>query len=151
MMITPHVLVGAALATRISNPFALVFFAVVSHFVIDMIPHHDYDINPLKKKFYKIFIDGAIAAASLWYFIAPMPFEQQALCALGGFFGIFPDGLWMLHRLFGWKFLGPYVNFHYKLHWLLIRDNNKAHPAIWFATQAIAVVLSFYALSPLFL
>src|SRR3989344_505790 len=138
MMITPHVLVGAALAMKISNPFALVFFAILSHFVIDMIPHHDYDIDPLKKKFYKIFLDGAIAASVLWYFIALLPIEQQVLFALGGFFAIFPDGLWMLHRLFGWKLLGPYVNFHYKLHWLLIQDDKKAHPAIGLATQAVA-------------
>lgn len=149
MMITPHVLVGAALAMKISNPFTLVFFAFVSHFVIDMIPHHDYDIDPFKKKFYKMLIDGVIAGLLLWYFVAHLPFEQQVLFVLGGFFAIFPDGLWMLHRLFSWKFLEPYVSIHHKLHWLIIQADNKAHPVIGLATQAVVVALSLYVLSPL--
>ncbi len=151
MMITPHVLVGAALAVKISNPFALVFAAVASHFIIDMIPHKDYEIAPLARNFYKLLLDGLIAAAALWYVVASLPLERQALIALGGFFAILPDGLWMLYRMFGWKLLDSYVRFHHYAHWLIIPETHKTHYAFGLATQALVITLSLYVLSPLFL
>ena len=148
-MITPHVLVGASLATVISNPFVLAASAFISHFVLDMIPHKDYEITPLKANFHKLIIDAGVSAALLFAVIGALPLEKQALFALGGFFGILPDGLWMLYRLFNWKFLERYVELHNFLHWLLIAQDHKTHPVLGLFTQvsvSIAALCIMYAL-----
>lgn len=135
MMITPHVLAGAAFATSISNPFILIVCAFVSHFLLDMIPHTDHNITPLKPNLYKLVIDAGVSFVLLFYFIGNLPLEKQLLFALGGFFGIFPDGLWMLYQLFHWKFLEHYVAIHNFLHWLIIREDHKTHLVFGMFTQ----------------
>jgi len=135
MMITPHVLAGAAFATKISNPFILVLCAFVSHFLLDMIPHKDYNITPLKANFYKLVIDAGISLSLLFYFIGNLPLEKQFLFAVAGFFGILPDGLWMLYRLFNWKFLERYVAMHNFLHWLIIPESHQTHFVFGMFTQ----------------
>lgn len=147
MMITPHVLVGASLATTISNPFILVASAFISHFVLDMIPHKDYEITPLKANFYKLVIDAGVSAILLFSVVGNLPLEKQVLFALGGFFGILPDGLWMLYRLFNWKFLERYVEIHNSLHWLLIAKDHKTHLALGLFTQASVSVAALCVLS----
>ncbi len=141
-MITPHVLVGASLATAISNPFVLIISAFISHFVLDMIPHKDYEITPLKAHFYKLVIDVGVSAILLFSFVGNLPLEKQVLFALGGFFGILPDGLWMLYRLFNWKFLERYVEMHNALHWLIIPKTHKTHVAFGIFTQIYVSVLA---------
>lgn len=39
MLETPHVVLGAAIATKIPNPFIAIPLAFVSHFVLDKVPH----------------------------------------------------------------------------------------------------------------
>lgn len=146
MMITPHVLVGASLATAISNPFILAVSAFISHFALDMIPHKDYEIMPLKANFYKLVIDAGVSATLLFSVAGNLPLEKQVLFALGGFFGILPDGLWMLYRLFNWKFLEQYVEMHNFLHWLIIPESHKTHPAFGLFTQVSISIAALYVL-----
>lgn len=45
MLETPHVAVGAAIATKIPNPVISIPLALASHFILDMVPHwnpHSY-------------------------------------------------------------------------------------------------------------
>jgi len=42
MLLTPHTLVGIAIATAIPNPYIAVPVAFVFHFVGDLVPHWDY-------------------------------------------------------------------------------------------------------------
>lgn len=39
MLETPHVVVGAAIATKVGNPALAIPLAFASHFVLDMVPH----------------------------------------------------------------------------------------------------------------
>ncbi len=39
MLETPHVILGAAIATKIPNPFISIPLALASHFVLDKVPH----------------------------------------------------------------------------------------------------------------
>ncbi|MFH1455254.1 MAG: hypothetical protein ABIF22_02970 [bacterium] len=46
MILTPHAIVGATLANIFPNDPALGFgLAFFSHYILDMLPHTDYDIN----------------------------------------------------------------------------------------------------------
>lgn len=51
MLETPHVLVGAAIATKISNPWIAIPLAFTSHFILEMVPHWNPHLNTETKKF----------------------------------------------------------------------------------------------------
>lgn len=50
MVLTPHAITGAALASLTpENPLAGFALGFLSHFVLDAIPHWDYDLSSMKK------------------------------------------------------------------------------------------------------
>ena len=51
---TAHVVVGAAIATKIANPALAIPLAFASHFVLEKVPHWNPHLNMEKKKFGKI-------------------------------------------------------------------------------------------------
>lgn len=51
MLETPHVFVGAAIATKIPNPWVAIPLAFASHFVLEMIPHWNPHLNTETEKF----------------------------------------------------------------------------------------------------
>ncbi|CAN5278481.1 hypothetical protein BH10PAT1_BH10PAT1_7010 [soil metagenome] len=51
MLETPHVAVGAAIASHIPNPFISIPLALASHFILDITPHWNPHINREIKKF----------------------------------------------------------------------------------------------------
>jgi hypothetical protein len=51
---TPHVTVGAAIATKFPNPALALPLAFASHFVLEKVPHWNPHLNTEKKKFGKI-------------------------------------------------------------------------------------------------
>lgn len=53
MLETPHVAVGAAIASKIPNPFISIPLALASHFILDISPHWNPHINREIKKFGK--------------------------------------------------------------------------------------------------
>lgn len=54
MLETPHVVVGAAIATKIPNPFISIPLAFASHFVLEKVPHWNPHLNTEKKKYGKV-------------------------------------------------------------------------------------------------
>ena len=53
MLETPHVFVGAAIATQIPNPFIAIPLVFASHFVLETVPHWNPHLNTETKKFGK--------------------------------------------------------------------------------------------------
>jgi len=51
MLETPHVFVGAAIATKIPNPFIAIPLAFASHFILEMVPHWNPHLNSETEKF----------------------------------------------------------------------------------------------------
>lgn len=54
MLETPHVVVGAAIATKIGNPLLAIPLAFVSHFLLEKVPHWNPHISTEKKKYGKV-------------------------------------------------------------------------------------------------
>lgn len=50
MLETPHVLIGAAIATKVGNPFLAIPLAFASHFVLETVPHWNPHLNTETKK-----------------------------------------------------------------------------------------------------
>ena len=53
MLETPHVMVGAAIATKVGNPYLAIPLAFLSHFVLDRIPHWNPHFYTESQKFGK--------------------------------------------------------------------------------------------------
>ena len=54
MTATAHALIGASLATRISNPLLGIPIAILSHFIADLIPHWDAGTNHRQKSIMRL-------------------------------------------------------------------------------------------------
>ena len=54
MLETPHVVIGAAIASKIPNPFISIPLAIGSHFLLEQIPHWNPHLNTELKKFGKV-------------------------------------------------------------------------------------------------
>lgn len=50
MLLTPHTLVGIAIATNISNPAVAIITAFISHFLGDKLPHWDFYSNTKREE-----------------------------------------------------------------------------------------------------
>lgn len=53
MLETPHVFIGAVIASKIPNPFIAIPLAFASHFIMEMIPHWNPHLNSETEKFGK--------------------------------------------------------------------------------------------------
>ena len=53
MLETPHVLVGAAIASRITNPLLSIPISFMSHFILEKVPHWNPHLNTETEKYGK--------------------------------------------------------------------------------------------------
>ena len=51
MLETPHVFVGAAIATKIPDPLLAIPLAFLSHFILEMVPHWNPHLNSETEKY----------------------------------------------------------------------------------------------------
>jgi len=120
MLLTFHSLAGAAIASQVPNPLISWPLALVSHFVLDCLPHWDFftgGIKTTRKVQLAILLDfsiGLLAGLS-----AAFLYPQNAVNILGAcFFACLPDGfsfLWMLHGP-GNRFLDLQISLQKRLH-----------------------------------
>lgn len=101
MLETPHVMVGAAIASKIPNPLISIPLALASHFILEKIPHWNPHLNtetekygkPTKRSTVITIVDSTIALISGSYFAyQALPNTYHALTILAAcFFSILPD------------------------------------------------------------
>lgn len=123
MILTPHILAGALIGAQTTNPIAAFVFGLVSHYLIDKIPHWDYDIKKIEEKsgggkiitqWLKIGFDLALPLLIIG-FLAPNE-QILKLSLLGAAGGILPDFLLYLSWQFPVKILTAHAKFHDKNH-----------------------------------
>lgn len=59
MTATAHALIGASIATTITNPYTGIPLAILSHFMADLIPHWDAGTNRRKKTIMRLRFESA--------------------------------------------------------------------------------------------
>lgn len=93
MLSTPHLLVGAAIVKVVPNPVLGLPLALISHFVLDSIPHWDGSPKaPYSKKMFGwIFLDYAFGASLVLVLTLGYPNPEQYWLWLGAFLGTAPD------------------------------------------------------------
>jgi len=165
MILTVHILTGAAILAKTQNPILGFLFAFLSHFVLDTIPHQQYPVNNItgrqwqesKADFLKIVLDlllGFLIVLFLICFISQgqsFTSEKQLQIFLGGFSGVLADAFTLLYFLFPKiKFLEMFYNFHQKIH--IFNFKNETSPTflrkVGLGSQILISFISIYFLLP---
>lgn len=148
MILSPHILTGAAIASRIQNPILGIFLAFLSHYLLDIPPHKEYSIDNIKGRRWamvsgdllKVFLD-MLSALAIIYFLT----ENNPMVYWGGLAAIMPDGLTLLHLVFPKnQLLAKHFNFHVQFNEIAKKINIAPFGEI--LTQLTAAALAIYFL-----
>lgn len=104
MALTTHLLVGAAIGSQVHSLAAIFILGLISHFVLDRLPHWDYAGNldqeikrHLPKFILKTSVDFLLGSLFIYLNFKNSPVQTYVLW--GAFSSILPDGLLMLEHL----------------------------------------------------
>jgi len=148
MILSAHVLAGAAVAAKIQNPVLGIFLAFLSHYLLDIFPHTEYSIKNIQggrwrkslPDFYKVLLDASSGMILIYLTAGPTP-----LIFAGALAAMVPDGITLLHILF------PKIKLlkaHQSLHgWLNGIGQKRKIPVFWgIASQAAISAAAIYFL-----
>lgn len=146
---TPHVAVGAAIATKIPNPFVAIPLALASHFILEKVPHWNPHLNtetekygrPTKKSTIIVIIDTSLALVVGGFFAyRALPNQAHAITILAASLAsVLPDLIEAPYF-----FLGVRKAFIKK--WILWQKSIQADTDLFpgLATQLITVLAAFW-------
>ena len=155
MILSVHMLVGAAIGSRINNYWAIFFGSVLAHFLLDLLPHWEYlsasQMSDNSVLGLWLITLKALADMTIGFFIilALLRRQPQLKPALwGAFFALLPDGLIFLHILLQglWQWTPPILEFFYSLHDIL---HFKERDGILFwkiAWEGLCFLLAFFTI-----
>jgi len=151
MIIICHLLTGAAIVTKIHNPFLSLPLAFLSHYVLDFIPHIEYETSPKRSIngkidwipfFLKIGVDFLIGTLILLVIS-----KNKVLAINGGLLGIlgdFDNVIFLFPVLLKNKFLKFYMDFHKK--YLHFPENKKIPLWVKISSQITVAIVAIYFL-----
>lgn len=141
MLLTPHILIGAAIIANVQNPILGLFLVLLSHYFLDFFPQKEYGIDNLRERRWskslpdllKVFVDIIIGLLIVFLLIGLTPLVLIVI-----FIAIFPDGLTLLYFIFPKNIL---LKKHKKLHSKINAVcENKKIPVFWGVISQIAVM-----------
>jgi len=102
MLLTPHILVGAAIITFVQNPILGLIFVLLSHYFLDIFPQTEYTIKTIQAgqwsralpDFLKVFSDIALGLMVVFLLKG-----FSLLILIAGVVSCFPDALTLLHYI----------------------------------------------------
>ncbi len=146
---TPHVVVGAAIAAKVVNPYLAIPLAFASHFVLDMVPHWNPHLNtetkkngrPTKNSTLFVFADVCLALiAGIFIAAQALPNEAQAITILlASFAAVLPDVIEGPHFFLGIrnKFIEKWIAFQKS-----IQNDTNIYAGL--ATQVVTMIVAFW-------
>lgn len=149
MLETPHVVVGAAIATKVANPLLAIPLAFSSHFILEAIPHWNPHINTEMKKQGKVSInskkiiavDVGLSLISGFYIASLAPnTTQSVVILLACFAAVIPD-LIEAPYFFGGKKIKFIIE-----RWIPFKKSLQVDTGIvpGLLTQIAVILVSFY-------
>lgn len=153
MIITPHILAGAVVGSRIHNYWLVAILSVAVHFLLDSIPHKEYDTDDLDSNragkgmifdLIKVALDFAIGIGLSIYFGVFAGGYDLNYFLTGMFFGILPDFISYSRILFNFPEPKALTKFHDGLHLF----SRKKYMPTWvkYGTQVMASLLFVWLL-----
>jgi len=158
MILIVHVILGSAIGSLVNNVPLAIILALLSHYVLDFIPHLDYPVKNFSQKqwrksvpeFLRIFFDFFAGMLLIYLFSSNRP-----IIYICGFIAAAPDTLTALKYAFpGNRFLEDHYKLHEKLHFW--NDTQPPHKAsarqekisnFWrILSQATVIVISILLL-----
>ncbi len=142
MLLTPHILVGVAIVTKVQNPILGLILVLLSHYFLDFLPQKEYTIKTIRAgqwgqslpDFLKVFLDIAIGLIIVFFITSYSP-----LILVAGAVSLLPDGLTLLHCIFPTNKL---LKKHLKMHTAInAAGENKKIPGFWGIASQIAVIM----------
>lgn len=147
MILTPHLLLGAAIASKIEYAPLAILLAFLSHYFLDLIPHIEYPIDNIEKKQWRkslpdilrVFWDFSFGILLILIFS-----NNQPIIFICAFFAVLPDGFSFLNYFLSNKILNIYNNVHHKkIHFL----KNKKISVFWrISSQLLVIFISIFLL-----
>lgn len=127
MFITPHTSVAIWISTKITDPILAFILGVVSHFVLDIIPHGDENlaehIEGRKQKFLYFLrvaiIDMILSVLLLYFYIMHGPKVNYYVLASAVFGSWIPDFSWISIEYFKLSKFYWYTIYHERVHDLI--------------------------------
>lgn len=127
MFITPHTSVAIWISTKINDPILAFILGVVSHFILDIIPHGDENFashistrRQIVIFYVKLaFIDLVLASGLLYFFVIHGPEVNYYVLTAAVLGAWLPDFLWMLIDYFNFSKFHWYVIYHERIHNLI--------------------------------
>lgn len=148
MLLTPHILIGAAIITSVQNPILGLIFVILSHYFLDLFPQTEYTIKTIRAgqwskslpDFLKVFLDIVLGLMIVFFLIGYSP-----LILLASAVSLLPDGLTLLHCVFP---VNKLLKRHMKIHGAINAVcENKKIPAFWgIISQIIVMAAAIYLL-----
>ncbi len=149
MIATPHLLVGAAIVSKIKFLPLAFFLAFLSHYLLDFIPHWEYSFENIKERrwrnsfgdFLKVALDTSFGLLLIFIFSKNWP-----LALVGGFFAILSDGPMVINLILlnkSLKSLKIFEDFHQKFHY---PKNKKISPFWGIFSQVVIVLIAIFLL-----
>ncbi|MDO8743423.1 MAG: hypothetical protein Q7J30_02645 [Candidatus Azambacteria bacterium] len=123
MILASHIIISGILGSETQNYFFAGVIGLVSHYVLDAIPHWDFYLSPnfgaqtkikdggfVKERIFwkeisKVVIDIAIGFGLLFIFANFYKNTNTVPLIISGVFSILPDALILLYWITNWKFL----------------------------------------------
>jgi hypothetical protein len=142
MILLTHLLAGAVIGTKIKLLWVAIVLSLMSHYLLDSIPHSEYNIKNIEEKlwkksyidFIKVFTDFALGISIIFLLSDNSPLVY--ICAL---VALIPDGLALLSRIFKFEILKWHDHFHHdQVHKL---KNKISDSGRFFAQTTIIAVL----------
>lgn len=84
MLITPHVSTGVAVGVLLGNPLLVIPVALMSHFLLDSVPHWQETLapyEPTKKTYIRIPFDAALALTIVLFAVHMQPSHALGIYA----------------------------------------------------------------------
>ena len=103
MILTAHLLTGAAIASKVSNPAGAIILAFLSHYFLDLLPQIEYSVKSIRERrwqksfqdFFKVALDFFSGILLILLFS-----NNQPIIFVAALVAIVPDGLHFLNIVF---------------------------------------------------
>lgn len=153
MILTVHAVTGAAFGPFTQNYGLIIFLGLVSHYLLDVIPHRDYVIHRIEQRDFKealrtdaikVFIDLLIGSLLVIFIVQQKP-DYFLPILLGAIFALVPDGLSLIYHIIdkikpGWL-ISRILKKHYFFHVMFLQKRRVKKFFGWAIQILILIIL----------